>query len=140
MAVLVKSWPILDTRVKEEVIKGAMWVMKEDFGTTKLFIGFSISRVTNKTWPDINYIWFCPTGAMSFVLVTLNIIPLVEFIEGDVVNFLRTSNITLVERDGVWALNKCNLIRGAFRNFERAILSRRVPHWASKQSMTNFLG
>ena len=43
----------MDARVEEEVIKGMMWVMKEDFGMTKLFIGFSISRVTNKMWPDV---------------------------------------------------------------------------------------
>jgi hypothetical protein len=84
LAVLVKGWPILDAKFREEVIKGMMWVMEEDFGARKIFIGFSISRVTSKTWPNINYIWFCSTGAMPYILVTPNIIPLVEFIEGDV--------------------------------------------------------
>jgi hypothetical protein len=67
LAVLVEGGPALDV-VSEKVVKGTMWVVEEDFGTTKLLIAFSMSRVTNKLWPDINYIWFCPMSTTPFVL------------------------------------------------------------------------
>ena len=108
-----------------------MWIM-EDFGTTKLLIGFSISRITNKMWPDIDYIWFCSTDTIPFILATLNIISLVEIIEEDVFKLIRICKIALVERNGVWMLDKHNFIRGSFKNLKSAVLPRRNPHWASK--------
>ena len=106
--------------------------MMEDFGVTKLFIGFSISRVTKKMWPDINYLWFCSTDTTPLILTTLNTIPLVELTEGDMFKLVMTYKIALVERNGIWMLDKHNLIRGSFRNFRGVVLLRRNPHWASK--------
>ena len=80
-----------------------MWMMEKDFSMTKLFIGFSISRVTSKIWPNINYIWFCSTGTTLLILAISKIIPLAEFIEGDVSKFIRTCKVALVERKMLWS-------------------------------------
>jgi hypothetical protein len=101
LAVLEKGCPILDVMGKEEIIKGTMWMVEEDFCTTKLLIVFSISRVANKAWPNINHIWFAPIPAPLSVPATVNFIPLVEIIEGDMFKVIRAFNIVFKEGDCV---------------------------------------